>query len=301
MWGSARPMRAPESDSSPDRFRVTTQWRSRLTGMMDTLLLAKGDPLPVVLVVIVIFIVVMAISRSRARAQEATLRRLAMRIGGGVFDGGWFSEPALEFPIGSHTAHLEFFGGSKHSSPYTRVRVQVGRASPGILHILEQGFGQEFLKLFGAQDLEIGDLDFDKAYVIKATPSTLAARIFSRERRREGMRVVRSLRAFSHPTFDVDAEVVTVMVRQYLRDENDLLLLMDAAKDFLAFVLQPPPTADITLEEVIVRSGAECPVCGTAMTVGTVRCEACRTPHHAECWKYMGRCSTYACKGTRAA
>jgi hypothetical protein len=57
----------------------------------------------------------------------------------------------------------------------------------------------------------------------------------------------------------------------------------------------------VQMEELQMQSEGTCQVCGTSMKTGTVRCETCRTPHHRECWKYLGRCSTYACKGTRAA
>jgi hypothetical protein len=57
----------------------------------------------------------------------------------------------------------------------------------------------------------------------------------------------------------------------------------------------------VQMAELQLLSEGTCQVCGTSMKSGTVRCEACQTPHHRECWKYLGRCSTYACKGTRAA
>ena len=266
---------------------------------MTILLMAKGDPLPALLIMVVLVVIVWAFSASQRRRQSETLKRLSSRVSGTVFDAGVFSEPVMEFPVGRHVGHLEFFGGSKNRSPYTRIRVHVGR-SPGILHILEQSFGQEFLKFFGTQDLEIGDPEFDRAYVIKATPRSLARSLFTPERRGEGMRIVRSLRGFYHPTFDLDAAVVTVTIRGYLRSENDLLMLIDAAKGFTAFVTEPLAPTGIVLEEVRVERGGECPVCGTTMNAGTVRCDLCRTPHHRECWQYMGRCTTYACKGTRS-
>ncbi|RPH35887.1 MAG: hypothetical protein EHM91_16690, partial [Planctomycetota bacterium] len=148
-------------------------------------------------------------------------------------------------------------------------------------------------------DLEIGDPAFDKDYVIKATPSALARRVFSPDRRLEGIRIVRRLRSYVEPTFNLDSQSVTVMVRQVLRDETELMTLINAARDFAAFLLPPPAAIGIVLEEVRVSGAAACPVCGTSMSRGFVRCESCRTPHHHECWSYMGRCSTYACRGSR--
>lgn len=272
-----------------------------------TTLMAKSEELPVFMVILIVIVAIVAIvfASSEKKAFEATLRRVAQRLGGTFVEGGYFNRPALALRLDGRSARVEFFGGSKNSSPYTKVIVNAGGASPGWLHILEEGFGQSFLKMFGAQDLEIGDREFDREYVIKATPAVLATRLFSPERRLEGMRIVRRIRGYSDGTFDLDAHTVTVMVRQLLREESDLMNLITCAKDFATFVLGSTPSievcrGEIVMEEVRVAAGGECPVCGTAMTTGTVRCELCRTPHHAECWQYMGRCSTYACQGKRS-
>jgi hypothetical protein len=259
----------------------------------------------VIILIVIVGVLVVVVSSSQKKSFHAMLQRVAQRLGGSFVEGGFFSEASLALRLDGRSARVEFFSGSKNSSPYSKVIVNAGGASPGVLHILEEGFGQSFLKMFGAQDLEIGDRDFDSQYVIKATPAVLATRLFSPERRLEGMRIVRRLRGYSSGTFDLDSQTVTLMVRQYLREESDLMTLITCAKDFASFVLGATPSVEvrrgeIVMEEVRVATGGECPVCGTAMTAGTVRCELCRTPHHAECWQYMGRCSTYACPGRRS-
>lgn len=42
-----------------------------------------------------------------------------------------------------------------------------------------------------------------------------------------------------------------------------------------------------------------CMVCGDELDEGevSVRCDVCETPHHEECWEYVGKCTTYACGG----
>jgi hypothetical protein len=57
----------------------------------------------------------------------------------------------------------------------------------------------------------------------------------------------------------------------------------------------------VQIEDLQVLSEGTCQVCGMSMRSRTVRCETCQTPHHRECWKYMGHCSTYACNGKKAA
>jgi hypothetical protein len=61
------------------------------------------------------------------------------------------------------------------------------------------------------------------------------------------------------------------------------------------------PQKGVQMGELQVLPEGTCQVCGTCMKAMSVRCETCQTPHHPECWKYLGRCSTYGCKGKRAA
>ncbi len=43
-------------------------------------------------------------------------------------------------------------------------------------------------------------------------------------------------------------------------------------------------------------SGAgTCQICGGELAGERHRCPECRTPHHRECWEYLGGCSTYGC------
>jgi hypothetical protein len=61
---------------------------------------------------------------------------------------------------------------------------------------------------------------------------------------------------------------------------------------FLRKALWGPDRDDLRLE----ACPGNCPVCGEAMTARVVVCARCRTPHHAECWAYVGQCSTYGCR-----
>ncbi|HLY74383.1 MAG TPA: RING finger protein [Planctomycetota bacterium] len=46
-------------------------------------------------------------------------------------------------------------------------------------------------------------------------------------------------------------------------------------------------------------SAGDCQVCLEKMDSRVVYCGKCRTPHHEECWSYMGMCSTYGCREIR--
>lgn len=50
----------------------------------------------------------------------------------------------------------------------------------------------------------------------------------------------------------------------------------------------PPPLAP---------EGVVCQVCGEAIGgKDEVHCGSCGTPHHKDCWDYIGQCSTYNCR-----
>lgn len=46
---------------------------------------------------------------------------------------------------------------------------------------------------------------------------------------------------------------------------------------------------------------ASCQVCGERLTHDVVSCAQCETPHHADCFRYAEKCSTFGCGCRRAA
>ncbi|MBB76972.1 MAG: hypothetical protein CMJ75_20900 [Planctomycetaceae bacterium] len=42
-----------------------------------------------------------------------------------------------------------------------------------------------------------------------------------------------------------------------------------------------------------------CPLCGGMLEQEIVYCFVCGTPHHLDCWRYVGRCSLFGCRETR--
>lgn len=44
-------------------------------------------------------------------------------------------------------------------------------------------------------------------------------------------------------------------------------------------------------------AAACCAVCGELLVGQIVMCKKCETPHHKDCWKYLGKCSVYGCGG----
>jgi hypothetical protein len=265
-------------------------------------LATRSDASPLFFFVVIIGVIIaMACNAARKNRMRAALQRVAARVGGVVEEGGVFSRTRMRFQIGGRAAWIEVHAGSKNNPAYTQVSVDVRGRSRGSLHILPEGIGQSFLKMFGAQDLEIGNAAFDASFVIKANPESIARNVFSSDRQRAVIAAVSRIQNLGDPTIDLDVNQLCVRVRAYVAEEGGLLQLLKTTEEFVGFLFGSSSDPGIQIGKVRVLSGGECPVCGTAMADQVVRCEACQTPHHGECWKYVGRCSTYGCRGKRAA
>ncbi len=189
------------------------------------------------------------------------------------------------------------FSSSDTPSYATRIVVDLRGCSPGTLKIFPEGFFSPVAKLFGAQDVRIGDAAFDALYLVKSTPEALAAAVFGAPRRPQLIAALRAVGRYLGPVIDLGRDGLRIQVAQ---DVSEQLIdrLVDAAGE-LVFAVLACATGGATLWELTQAVG-RCPVCGTPLREGLLRCGTCRTPHHRECWDYAGGCSTYACGSKRS-
>ena len=232
--------------------------------------------------------------RSRQKAFRAMGERLARRLGGTLAPGSW---PVLFFPILGRAAQLYWGRSEDEGGSFTYVSVDLRGQSPGVLKILPEGFGSRIAKLFGAQDLRLGDDDFDRRFVVKANPESLARRLFSAERRPRVLAV--ALRFDRRLRIDLSREQLRVSVPESLQLEKDLHLLAQTAVEFVGFLMELEVSGGLWVEDLRIGKG-RCPVFGSEMREHLVSCSRCRMPHHEECWSYTGICSTYGCRERRA-
>lgn len=110
-------------------------------------------------------------------------------------------------------------------------------------------------------------------------------------------------------------ETVTLRAQVTLKLEGRVMAQRRLSAEFVArerdYPAPPRPRDEVaeapaTVEEITFTSGIQashgvCPVCGEGLDDEVVACGACHVPHHAECWAFAGRCSTYACEGDATA
>ena len=239
------------------------------------------------------------LSLSAIREMNEAHRRLWIRLGGRFQEGGLFDEPALDFSLGGCPAYLRVSRRDRTSMPYLRVAIDIRNRTSGRFSIAPITFHRAFLKRYGTPYVNVGDRDFDREYAVQSEPTSIAARVFAATRRKEAIATVLRLKPYESPSIELDETYLIVQVRQYDADPELLMAMVRTAEEMLGYLLESAPLPGVRLDDVRLMSGGECPVCGSVMEEGVIRCEACRTPHHRECWQYMGRCTTYACRGRR--
>jgi len=155
------------------------------------------------------------------------------------------------------------------------------------------------MRHFGPPYVTVGNRDFDREYAVQSVPASLASRAFAPSQRDQVIATIRRLKGLERPSIDLNDEYLTVQVLDYEADPEILMRLVTTAEEMLGYLLRSAPMPGIRLEEVRLDSCGECQVCGSPLEEAVVRCDICRTPHHRECWLYVGHCTTYACKGRR--
>ena len=73
---------------------------------------------------------------------------------------------------------------------------------------------------------------------------------------------------------------------------------LEWAARFVRLALKGRPDEQTTAMKMETAAG-DCQVCGEKMESRVIFCAKCRTPHHEECWSYIGQCSTFGCREIR--
>ena len=236
---------------------------------------------------------------STTRWMNGALRRMAVKLGGSFQEGGLFDEPEVTFPLSGCPAFIRVCRGGRTSTPYMRVVVSVRNRTSGSFSVAPATFERAFLRRYGSPYVTVGDPEFDRNHIVESVPRGVAERVFAPSRRALAIATVRRLERYERPSIDLDEDYLVVQVGEYDASEGLLTDLVTTAEEMLGYLLESAPLPGVKLDDVRVSSGGECPVCGSSMVEAVIRCESCRTPHHRECWQYMGRCTTYACRGKR--
>lgn len=260
-------------------------------------MLAASEVLPIqiclILIVLPVGIFLAFYVRKHANeTQKARLRAVAAQFPGSIVEsGGWWEGPRLRCSGPGWQGVVSFYQGSKNSPAYSRLDLQFLRPRP-VVRITPAGVFSGLAKFFGAEDVEIGVPEFDRAYMIAARPRECARELLAPETRG----LIRRVHEYSRwGTLVVSTAGYRGELRigVYLKSEDQIRGFLECA--VLLAARLAGDDEGVRILEVAEMAEGLCQVCGQPLGSGPVRCRKCRTPHHRECWSYMGACSTFAC------
>lgn len=271
--------------------------------------MSGGLVLVLVLGMIGVLIAVVATLHSRRTTVLRSYGRLAEDLGGVVLravvnPGGWFERPSLEFRHRGTAARLDVQAtGGDNRRYYTQMHFEWPDRSLRC-EVFPAGFLSRLSKLMGMTDIEIGSPGFDDKYIINGSSPARIRALMSAGVQLAIDRLQRSLNG-SDVFISWNGGELLIKKRGYLRDYRELrqflrlcLELFDQAGSAgdagITFLDAQEPGVEV-VDELSVDRSIVCCVCGEEITERVVHCRSCRTPHHEDCWRYFGACSTYGC------
>ena len=253
-------------------------------------------PVLVVLLVVAAVAVLIALSVSQAGLRRRHLEEVGRPYRGTVAEG-WFQDTTLAMTVDGVPAELSYYSGSKNRSACTRIRFRLPLGTR--LRVVPEGVWETLKKAFWSEDLQVGDPDFDAAFVIQGYPTPWVRQVLDRPMR-DRIRRLAELGAgyLRGPSVTLEAGPTGLFVALPCDIVGERAMLQDFLETSIELVraLRNPPEEGIqflSAEEVV--ADGRCPVCEHPLGERPRRCGGCATPHHADCWAYFGGCSTYAC------
>lgn len=103
-------------------------------------------------------------------SRDAIWRALSAEIGGQFVEGGFAKGAQVRASHGEWTVTLDTYVVStgKAAAIYTRVRAPYVNPSGFRFTVYRKGFFSHIAKKLGMQDIEIGDADFDRDFIVKS-------------------------------------------------------------------------------------------------------------------------------------
>lgn len=102
---------------------------------------------------------------------------LAHRLEGELKPGSFWRFPELRVQVDPWVLTLDVVGGKY---PYTRLRAAYLNPEKFRFHVYRGTLFSELPKLFGAQDVQVGDDEFDRKFIVKATDEARIRQLLTR-------------------------------------------------------------------------------------------------------------------------
>jgi hypothetical protein len=244
-----------------------------------------------------------------AGSRYRAYRELAARYRGKYEPRGLSDPPTVSFAYNGSNVRVGLAPqvAGQPQTPRTRVVARFGRGLPFRLELAPAARPAPAQPPRGTRPVRIGLPEFDRGVTVQANDPDMARAFLSTEVRRALGNLVR-LAPPSGMLVSINPERLLVQVDRNLGVNADALA--SAVREALVIHdgLQQGVAARLGEGIAIVAAGpaaAEdagppiCKVCGEAIAGPAVVCALCHTPHHRDCWEFVGACSIYGCTGRK--
>jgi hypothetical protein len=242
-------------------------------------------------------------SGSRFRAYRA----LAARFQGKYENRGISDPPTVSFTYNGSQVRVglapQLPGHAR--DPRTRVVARFPGGLPFRLELAPTSRPSPTQAPKGTRPVRVGDKEFDRSYVVQSNDPEMAAEFLCPAVRWS----IANLNRLAPPSgfllsvnperllvqvdrdLGLNAEALGYAVNEALFVHNGLRRAVAARLDQGVSIIEVGATKDETVGPPICR------VCGEPIVSPEVVCKTCRTPHHRDCWEFVGNCSIYGCNG----
>jgi hypothetical protein len=254
---------------------------------------------PLVFVVFLVFLFIREIRGYAAppiptRAYDAWLT-CARTLKGRFSPAVGIHHPRIDFLLSGRTAYLQFVvKNGRALKGQTALRVNVAGLSPGRLTLKSKG-RKTIPPRAGPTDP-----DFDRWFVgTRAEPETILSHLLSPPIKEKLVQPFLALRRFGEATIELGSQSLSLEIGSLLTEESQQLELASVMGTMMECFFGSAAAFPIELVDVSNPECARCSICRSELREHIVRCVACQTPHHEDCWRFNARCSTYGCGETR--
>ena len=239
-------------------------------------------------------------------ARYRAYRQLSQRFNGRYESRGISDPPTVSFNHHGTTVRVGLAPTipGQPVNPRTRVVARFRKGIPFRLELAPAARPASPQAPKGTRPVKTGEPEFDRSFVVQANDPEMARDFLNPQVRW----AVANLQRLVHPggmLVSINPERLLVQIDRNLGTSTDALTQAVSEAlvihDGLQVGVRRKMSEGISIvdnpELAEEDSGPPvCKVCGEVISGGPViLCSSCRTPHHRECWEYVGACSIYGC------
>jgi len=263
-----------------------------------------------VLFVLILYVVIRTVATAcvylSGRRYKA-YRQLAGRYRGRYESRGLAEPPTVSFTYHGSMVRVGLAPNppGQANAPRTRVVARFARGLPFRMELAPVARPAPPQAPKGTRVVRIGNPEFDRGYVVQANDVEMACEFLAASVRWS----IDNLQRLAPPggiLVSINPERLLVQVDRNLGQSSEALATMVREALVIHDGLQVGVAARLSQGVSIVAVGPAdtadagppiCKVCGEMIVEPEVVCAVCRTPHHRDCWEFVGSCSIYGCKG----